>query len=508
MKQFFFLGALLSLFTLSAQVPGYVPTQNLKSWWSFSGNPNDQSGNGNNLTNNGATLSADRNSSANTAYSFDGLNDFMTLTTPSFAFGEDSAYTMSFWTHITSSSGGWVFGHGLLQGAGGGTGKFCQFFSFTGSGEVQWRTNKQGSAWLIANTPYSINTWDHWVCVYSNKLMTLYKNGVSVATQSFTYSGTQTATMPLTLSRNFAASGNYFPGKIDDFGIWNRALTQSEITDLYNGCAASVAAQPSDATAKLGSTVKFGVAAAGSGLGHQWQKKTGTTFQNISNGSQYAGATTDTLEISGLTLSNNGEEYRCVVSATGCADTSNAASIELCGFLLMPSDQTVGAGATAVFATEVADPTSTFQWQVDKGSGFGNIYPGAPYADPRNDTLVINGVTSAMSGYKYHCVITNGECTGTSDAATLTVNMVGIEEMIDSYGIEIFPNPVKDKMTITHTPQAGNMSVEVLNATGQKVYVSQLQEGNETVLNLDFLQSGDYFIKIGDLISVPFLVKK
>ena len=27
----------------------------------------------------------------------------------------------------------------------------------------------------------------------------------------------------------------YFNGKIDDIGIWNRALTQQEITDLYNG---------------------------------------------------------------------------------------------------------------------------------------------------------------------------------------------------------------------------------------------------------------------------------
>ena len=27
----------------------------------------------------------------------------------------------------------------------------------------------------------------------------------------------------------------YFDGLIDDIGIWNRALTQQEITDLYNG---------------------------------------------------------------------------------------------------------------------------------------------------------------------------------------------------------------------------------------------------------------------------------
>jgi hypothetical protein len=30
----------------------------------------------------------------------------------------------------------------------------------------------------------------------------------------------------------------FWDGKIDDIGIWNRALTQQEITDLYNGTSA------------------------------------------------------------------------------------------------------------------------------------------------------------------------------------------------------------------------------------------------------------------------------
>ena len=76
--------ALLSLVTsfliissLLAQVPAYVPTNGLVGYWPFNGNANDESGNGNHGTVNGATLTTDRNGNANAAYSFDGISNFI-----------------------------------------------------------------------------------------------------------------------------------------------------------------------------------------------------------------------------------------------------------------------------------------------------------------------------------------------------------------------------------------------------------------------------------------------
>ena len=60
-----------------SQVPNYVPTNGLVGYWPFNGNANDESGNGNNGTVNGATLTTDRFGSANSAYSFDGINDYI-----------------------------------------------------------------------------------------------------------------------------------------------------------------------------------------------------------------------------------------------------------------------------------------------------------------------------------------------------------------------------------------------------------------------------------------------
>ena len=53
-------------------LPAYLPTNGLVGWWPFNGNANDESGNGNHGTVNGATLTAGRNGNANSAYDFDG----------------------------------------------------------------------------------------------------------------------------------------------------------------------------------------------------------------------------------------------------------------------------------------------------------------------------------------------------------------------------------------------------------------------------------------------------
>lgn len=68
---------------LFSQVPNYVPTNGLVGWWPFTGNANDMSGNGNNGIVNGATLTTDRNGNNNSAYSFNGVNQFIQVQTPS-----------------------------------------------------------------------------------------------------------------------------------------------------------------------------------------------------------------------------------------------------------------------------------------------------------------------------------------------------------------------------------------------------------------------------------------
>ena len=75
MKRLLLLITICISFVSFSQVPSYVPTNGLVGWWPFNGNANDEGGNGNNGTVNGAALTTDRFGNANSAYDFDGMND-------------------------------------------------------------------------------------------------------------------------------------------------------------------------------------------------------------------------------------------------------------------------------------------------------------------------------------------------------------------------------------------------------------------------------------------------
>jgi hypothetical protein len=61
--------------------------------------------------------------------------------------------------------------------------------------------------------------------------MTFYRNGVFQGTTNNTHTNVSQACLPIWIGRG--VGGNYFNGSLDDIGIWNRALTPSEVTTLY-----------------------------------------------------------------------------------------------------------------------------------------------------------------------------------------------------------------------------------------------------------------------------------
>ena len=85
-----------------SQVPSYVPSNGLVGWWPFNGNANDESGNGNNGTVNGATLTTDRNGLTNSSYSFSSDNQNITIN--GLYQNGISEYSVSGWFYKLSST--------------------------------------------------------------------------------------------------------------------------------------------------------------------------------------------------------------------------------------------------------------------------------------------------------------------------------------------------------------------------------------------------------------------
>ena len=90
-------GLVMTTQIIFSQVPSYVPTNGLVGYWPFNGNANDQSGNGNNGTVNGATLTADRNGNSNNAYYFNGTSNYINLNKTL-----TSQFSISLWVSVST----------------------------------------------------------------------------------------------------------------------------------------------------------------------------------------------------------------------------------------------------------------------------------------------------------------------------------------------------------------------------------------------------------------------
>ncbi len=230
----FLLGTLLSAY---AQVPTYVPSNGLVGWYPFSGNANDQSGNGNNGTVTGATLTTDRFGNSNTSYSFNGTSNYITATlTSSLNTNNINGITLSAWCNLNSlttvSSILNIFDASTLKTYGikydGPTSPV-----FNGVNGID---GSPATMSLNGIDNPTINKWYNVVltCDYSNNSSKLFVNGI-LQRQS-----TVVLNRPVLTTVRIGAwvplNGNWVcNGKLDDIGVWNRALTQQEITNLYNG---------------------------------------------------------------------------------------------------------------------------------------------------------------------------------------------------------------------------------------------------------------------------------
>lgn len=82
-------------------------------------------------------------------------------------------------------------------------------------------------------TNYSNDSWHHTVFTWNGTTAYFYKDGIKSSGYSWSYTISYNATHNLTFGANDSGSQVY-DGEIDELGIWNRALTDSEATYLYN----------------------------------------------------------------------------------------------------------------------------------------------------------------------------------------------------------------------------------------------------------------------------------
>ncbi len=200
--------------------------------------------------------------------------------------------------------------------------------------------------------------------------------------------------------------------------------TTSEVAALTVNSAPAITAQPANATACAGTSATFTAVATGTNLSYQWQS--GPAGAGCAGPwTDIPGATSASYTVSGITVGMDNTGYHVVISGTCPAPvTSNCAVLTVgnaAAITGQPANTTVCEGANAVFTVTGSGSISSYQWQVNTGTGFTDI-TGANSA-----TLTLNAVTVAMNGNQYRVNVFS--CTATpitSDAATLTVNTLAV----------------------------------------------------------------------------------
>ena len=144
-----------------------------------------------------------------------------------------SAFSISFWLKVPSSAPSPTY---FYQS---GTDTFYNAISFYQGSSLDFIIGKSGTAY--AGTRYSgsikDDAWHHLVGVYNGSTMTIYLDG-SIPSQSGIGTSVPSSTLSTGGSNPHIGSKTDdtadMQGKIDDFAIFDLALTASEVTSMYS----------------------------------------------------------------------------------------------------------------------------------------------------------------------------------------------------------------------------------------------------------------------------------
>ncbi|MBN4081702.1 LamG domain-containing protein, partial [bacterium AH-315-C07] len=201
----------------------------------FNSNANDESGNGNNGTVNGATLTADRFGNDSSAYYFDGIDDQIRMS--NFTFPSQDV-TISVWCKTPVDQTSSLFRNNVSN-----SNIVNSHIHYLGSIDAFWDygdiTTNDGRLVLydtISASLTNLNQWENYVFVsnLTDNKMDLYINGIKIMTKSPASFLSQT-TFDFMIGGDTSNTGGdrFYEGFIDEFKIYNCALDSIQIDSIY-----------------------------------------------------------------------------------------------------------------------------------------------------------------------------------------------------------------------------------------------------------------------------------
>ena len=191
-------------------------------------------------TNSNITLDTTNEKLGTGCYDFNGSTSRSVTSVKFNGLHDNTGGSISFWMRPRNMSS--IHGNGdiifdsMATSAANGTGISIAIkntsllrVNFTTSSN-QWFTD------INSTTQFANNTWYHVVMTFGSNTVKLYINGSQEDTATFSNPNTNASNGNFVIGSHSTdpSSYGYYDGLLDDTGIWNRVITSSEVTSLYN----------------------------------------------------------------------------------------------------------------------------------------------------------------------------------------------------------------------------------------------------------------------------------
>lgn len=198
----------------------------LEASYSFTGNADDESGNDNDGTADGPTLTTDRSGNEDSAYSFDGLDD--KIEAP-----DDASLDITEQISVAA----WVLASSqktqeIVRKGSNVNGETAAPYglSLSATGDIIFALRPNLDFTQVRKAGYPLDEWFSIVGTYDGTTMRLYVNGQLENTEAIT--GTLNENdLPLLIGTRLGLASDTFDGKIDDVRIYSRVLSEEEIIE-------------------------------------------------------------------------------------------------------------------------------------------------------------------------------------------------------------------------------------------------------------------------------------
>ena len=172
----------------------------------------------------------------NFSMSFDGTNDYIDCNT---SLNGMTSITYSAWIKPQAPSGN--YGYIITAGDYSTTDRMLSIGIRQSNRKIFVFGGQSGGGIKESNFTVTYGNWYHVAIVYTNNQdVDFYVNGNAEGSIQFSDTSSIASGSPTRIGVYSGTLGNYFNGSIDEVGIWNTALTSTQIQSIYNATSTNL----------------------------------------------------------------------------------------------------------------------------------------------------------------------------------------------------------------------------------------------------------------------------